>query len=372
MTPACSSISLFPSAQTKNTRDGPTAAFPKDSILSRMGKPRIQPTISFVISFIPAWAGKLDAAHRQLGGDGPIPTHAGKTAVVPIRRCGRRAHPRSRGENTMVRTEASAEFGSSPLTRGKRRHMPAPIRHRGLIPAHAGKTVQAATSEQIDAAHPRSRGENHRLLPAQLGSSGSSPLTRGEPPPSRRYQAVPRLIPAHAGKTFGCSCLNSSYAAHPRSRGENGKKSFKKLPAIGSSPLTRGKRRAPAHRQLERRLIPAHAGKTRVVTQSWISTKAHPRSRGENDPVRGRRRVLPGSSPLTRGKLFKSDDFTNGKGLIPAHAGKTRKSLPASQLQAAHPRSRGENLSATGPDGLNQGSSPLTRGKQLALPRQRS
>ena len=136
-----------------------------------------------------------------------------------------------------------------------------------------------------------------------------------------------------------------------------------KLLVCGSSPLTRGKRRAPAHRQLERRLIPAHAGKTRVVTQSWISTKAHPRSRGENSSRVMTSPMVRGSSPLTRGKHFSDAHLTAISRLIPAHAGKTRKSLPASQLQAAHPRSRGENLSATGPDGLNQGSSPLTRGK---------
>ena len=110
-----------------------------------------------------------------------IPAHAGKTVCDRPREHNGPAHPRSRGENCPSSRARSTLRGSSPLTRGKRRHMPAPIRHRGLIPAHAGKTVQAATSEQIDAAHPRSRGENHRLLPAQLGSSGSSPLTRGKP-----------------------------------------------------------------------------------------------------------------------------------------------------------------------------------------------
>ena len=303
---------------------------------------------------------------------GLIPAHAGKTNSAGLYPISLPAHPSSRGENSY---EASVTFprpGSSPLTRGKHDGPHRSIRRIRLIPAHAGKTSSYACPHPTPRAHPRSRGENRAGRDLGADRRGSSPLTRGKPPPSGRYQAVPRLIPAHAGKTFGCSCLNSSYAAHPRSRGENGKKSFKKLPAIGSSPLTRGKRRAPAHRQLERRLIPAHAGKTRVVTQSWISTKAHPRSRGENDPVRGRRRVLPGSSPLTRGKLFKSDDFTNGKGLIPAHAGKTFQRRPSHGHLAAHPRSRGENPKVASSFSAAGGSSPLTRGKQLALPRQRS
>ena len=180
MTPACSSISLFPSAQTKNTRDGPTAAFPKDSILSRMGKPRIQPTISFVISFIPAWAGKLDAAHRQLGGDGPIPTHAGKTHSHSLPPITTLAHPHSRGENDGAGEDRFCSGGSSPLTRGKpiglwsRR---APWR---LIPAHAGKTRQVRANRPSSRAHPRSRGENSQRCAWPSPQSGSSPLTRGK------------------------------------------------------------------------------------------------------------------------------------------------------------------------------------------------
>ena len=40
----------------------------------------------------------------------------------------------------MVRTEASAEFGSSPLTRGKLEIVEADENQGRLIPAHAGKT----------------------------------------------------------------------------------------------------------------------------------------------------------------------------------------------------------------------------------------
>ena len=50
-----------------------------------------------------------------------------------------------------------------------------------------------------------------------------------------------------------------------------------------------------------------------------------------------------GSSPLTRGKrlaLSKAPPITR---LIPAHAGKTTERMERDQLAAAHPRSRGEN-----------------------------
>ena len=222
MTPACSSISLFPSAQTKNTRDGPTAAFPKDSILSRMGKPRIQPTISFVISFIPAWAGKLDAAHRQLGGDGPIPTHAGKTHSHSLPPITTLAHPRSRGENNPACSTWYPSLGSSPLTRGKPRSTLSASRAQRLIPAHAGKTILATYRLLPIRAHPRSRGENFLEEVQDRAGVGSSPLTRGKPGLIPRDHVEVGLIPAHAGKTQRPSACKSRGSAHPRSRGENG------------------------------------------------------------------------------------------------------------------------------------------------------
>ena len=50
--------------------------------------------------------------------------------------------------------------------------------------------------------------------------------------------------------------------------------------------------------------------------------------------------------------------------LIPAHAGKTMKRFLSSLVDAAHPRSRGENYSASARIATRLGSSPLTRGKR--------
>ena len=282
MAPACSSISLFPSAQTKNTRDGPTAAFPKDSILSRMGKPRIQPTISFVISFIPAWAGKLDAAHRQLGGDGPIPTHAGKTHSHSLPPITTLAHPRSRGENLFIKSGSGANSGSSPLTRGKPQARRRDRRRRRLIPAHAGKTTTARGDKIAGAAHPRSRGENRIPRTTRVIAAGSSPLTRGKRPPHPVLAALG--------------------LAHPRSRGENRVAVYEVTATGGSSPLTRGKRGVCIYCVHHGGLIPAHAGKTPSQSQTVPRCAAHPRSRGENTVTVSDGSSLRGSSPLTRGK----------------------------------------------------------------------
>ena len=171
---------------------------------------------------------------------------------------------------------------------------------------------------------------------------GSSPLTRGKPHPMARQPCRRRLIPAHAGKT---RCERPSaypWRAHPRSRGENRRRDGGDLVGRGSSPLTRGKRRGGSSYRNSAGLIPAHAGKTPRVSAQHLTGPAHPRSRGENDGARASDTLERGSSPLTRGKRVGA--AADAPGLIPAHAGKTFRFFFWGWLLWAHPRSRGENL----------------------------
>ena len=279
------------------------------------------------------------------GAGGLIPAHAGKTVAPRPSSIPFKAHPRSRGENPLVPEPLPQGEGSSPLTRGKR-----PVNHArphftGLIPAHAGKTGRSGGRAPDGWAHPRSRGENPPRCSGFRPPLGSSPLTRGK---RHRGSAGPRaagLIPAHAGKTRWPAPSTRSLPAHPRSRGENGRGYRPLSSGKGSSPLTRGKLNRRGRLQARTGLIPAHAGKT---AHAWIGPRpaeAHPRSRGENLPSAARSPWTRGSSPLTRGKLPPRRRRGGGKGLIPAHAGKTRCFSRYSLDRWAHPRSRGENLS---------------------------
>ena len=176
---------------------------------------------------------------------GLIPAHAGKTLPEDAARISTQAHPRSRGENG---DECGGIFtvpGSSPLTRGKPVKLDTGASRGGLIPAHAGKTKCPVFAQVTPGAHPRSRGEN-----------GYAPRRR---------------------------CAR---AAHPRSRGENSTRPHKRTMFLGSSPLTRGKRLLMVHLLDLQRLIPAHAGKTGQHRGGGGHHRAHPRSRGENSPPR--------------------------------------------------------------------------------------
>ena len=131
----------------------------------------------------------------------------------------------------------------------------------------------------------------------------------------------------------------------------------------GSSPLTRGKLRGRSRIHRSIGLIPAHAGKTRKLRTTTPPGAAHPRSRGENFVRIVTAPVSTGSSPLTRGKPRERKRQCTKSRLIPAHAGKTPARAKGQRLRAAHPRSRGENARSGASRACRAGSSPLTRGK---------
>ena len=192
---------------------------------------------------------------------------------------------------------------------------------------------------------PLTRGKPGDEL-SDLRPRGPSPLTRGKHSLAAPNAPPGGLIPAHAGKTRHTLCPSSSGTAHPRSRGENSNAADRSTPAGGSSPLTRGKLVEGARLFDVVGLIPAHAGKTPLVSHRAISRPAHPRSRGETstrresrlpfgahprsrgeNPIRSRTlAAASGASPLTRGKPGAGLELDLRPRLIPAHAGKTSSS----------------------------------------------
>ena len=253
------------------------------------------------------------------------------------------AHPRSRGENRSRARDLLGAGGSSPLTRGKQVSATFAANHRRLIPAHAGKTGCRRSGHGRRRAHPRSRGENTGSGFSCVCRRGSSPLTRGKRLGSGIEELADRLIPAHAGKTPAGQTLRGLATAHPRSRGENRLPVELPYNGGGSSPLTRGKRDPDAIATMLKRLIPAHAGKTSPPSSGRHQSRAHPRSRGENRAATSRLLSSMGSSPLTRGKPGVNSPMLFLSGLIPAHAGKTLPMVVMIGGFQAHPRSRGEN-----------------------------
>ena len=155
--------------------------------------------------------------------------------------------------------------GSSPLARGTRDFTDIECACEGLIPARAGNTGLAAVLLTGTRAHPRSRGEHSILCGSKITGAGSSPLARGTPWSTYQKTITLGLIPARAGNTLTYPPGSTRRGAHPRSRGEHPFFEAYAFVFEGSSPLARGT--LPLHRALALGggLIPARAGNPRCT-----------------------------------------------------------------------------------------------------------
>ena len=173
------------------------------------------------------------------------------------------AHPRACGENGRDFGDPLVRRGSSPRVRGKRRRPRGGDLARRLIPARAGKTRTGRAPARASRAHPRACGENPRAHRTRPGGHGSSPRVRGKLQTSFSLIIGVRLIPARAGKTRESKAVPAGYWAHPRACGENIDCAYYPHGETGSSPRVRGKRGQERRRSDGGGLIPARAGKTR-------------------------------------------------------------------------------------------------------------
>ena len=176
------------------------------------------------------------------------------------------------------------------------------------------------------------------------------------------------IIPAHAGFTEAMRRTRTSPGDHPRTRGVYVGVPASTTRAAGSSPHTRGLRRLGVGVGTQPGIIPAHAGFTRRRPCRPRTGADHPRTRGVYPFVHTVLPHHPGSSPHTRGLHLNLDGVTERSGIIPAHAGFTSVTPPSRWSSGDHPRTRG----VYAPEGLEpptrRGSSPHTRGLRPTRP----
>ena len=115
---------------------------------------------------------------------GLTPAFAGKTlaeAGLPEHEW---AHPRIRGEDAPFACDGREKLGSPPHSRGRRPCARPPCRRRGLTPAFAGKTARKSRLACGRRAHPRIRGEDIPCRRRSPAMTGSPPHSRGRHPVS--------------------------------------------------------------------------------------------------------------------------------------------------------------------------------------------
>ena len=134
---------------------------------------------------------------------------------------------------------------------------------------------------------------------------GSSPLSRGILRLRDRKVVTVGIIPALAGNTVANHDYGGHVWDHPRSRGEYATMYGFSIRTAGSSPLSRGIQGREDAGRGAGGIIPALAGNTCCRSRSVVGNRDHPRSRGEYTviyPINYGRR---GSSPLSRGILYR-------------------------------------------------------------------
>ena len=237
-----------------------------------------------------------------------------------------------------------------------------------ITPAYAGKRIIGSFSTPNGKDHPRLRGEKFDIIGRYLFGLGSPPLTRGKAQEQKRSHKAKRITPAYAGKSLFLHLLRLSIRDHPRLRGEKSACLLLVAFVTGSPPLTRGKVINFIDCRDNERITPAYAGKSAIVRWYKMSTKDHPRLRGEKEVSGFPPEDPAGSPPLTRGKELVFWNRWINWGITPAYAGKSIVIRECPEFEGDHPRLRGEKVSLISFIPLITGSPPLTRGKGLLKP----
>ncbi len=166
-------------------------------------------------------------------------------------------------------------------------------------------------------------GEHGTSTDTWQHTAGSSPRGRGTRKSNQCQGVNRRIIPAWAGNTRVLQLRPGRRADHPRVGGEHYVSGIRFVSGAGSSPRGRGTR-SPAQELVPfQRIIPAWAGNTPDARRSARRNTDHPRVGGEHRSGRSCISPLSGSSPRGRGtpKLTKADAINVR--IIPAWAGNT-------------------------------------------------
>ena len=135
----------------------------------------------------------------------------------------------------------------------------------------------------------------------------------------------------------------------------------------GSSPHTRGALFRQSVDEFNRGIIPAYAGSTAYGRTRSERRGDHPRIRGEHSLLGLPFNSSLGSSPHTRGALGAARRASKVTGIIPAYAGSTMPDAGSLSSMGDHPRIRGEHSIRESPIMIKNGIIPAYAGSTFAL-----
>ena len=172
-------------------------------------------------------------------------------------------------------------LGSPPRVRGKVSQNRSTSTTKRITPACAGKRDRHGAAARRDQDHPRVCGEKKKEWSSLTKAEGSPPRVRGKVFGEILPEAVKRITPACAGKSYDYTDNNGVKQDHPRVCGE---KRYFQHPApmtSGSPPRVRGKESCKAWQNQRGRITPACAGKSEPLFFLIFRQQDHPRVCGE-------------------------------------------------------------------------------------------
>ncbi len=190
---------------------------------------------------------------------------------------------------------------------------------------------------------------------------GSPPPARGPPNPRRTHATSYRITPACAGTTCRCTATGWHPSDHPRLRGDHWEQLAATVTSSGSPPPARGPLVTDPARLTRRGITPACAGTTCRTLRRGIRWPDHPRLRGDHIRYPTKSAACLGSPPPARGPLVGLFDALLSLRITPAYAGTTPPTDPPPPDAPDHPRLRGDHPYTFGVGAIVDGSPPPAR-----------
>ena len=272
----------------------------------------------------PRGRGSLGCGSHAHGRWGSIPAWAGKPVASVVGPALPEVHPRVGGEASSVSSLVEEVAGPSPRGRGSLVDGAARVDLTRSIPAWAGKPGFSTGPTTAVTVHPRVGGEATGPDGAAETFAGPSPRGRGSHPRGRVRERHRGSIPAWAGKPPVRDRCTGSRRVHPRVGGEARQRWPSASSASGPSPRGRGSPPRRDSSRLGRGSIPAWAGKPSPSGRTRRPARVHPRVGGEAAAGGDETTLCQGPSPRGRGSLGQGAGRRRDRGSIPAWAGKPK------------------------------------------------
>ena len=186
------------------------------------------------------------------------------------------------------------------------------------------------------------RGEQSFLRRDLSAGRGSPPHARGAVGCKELTGPVVGITPACAGSSQYCICPVMTTRDHPRMRGEQSLLGFIPIGVGGSPPHARGAVIPHQGADLEARITPACAGSRTQNRTGAEPAGDHPRMRGEQYNTRQVHEWKKGSPPHARGAGRRCAHRHDLAGITPACAGSSGPRRWRRTAARDHPRMRGE------------------------------